>query len=170
MKLARKLQGVKKMANTLEKRDTNRSIFPSLSRFFPELRAWSVGFDKDWQMLEDLEDSMIRATPSYPPYNIKKVNDNKYEIEMAVAGFSKDNLKVEVKNNQLIVEGNKESKEEGADVDYVYKGIASKHFRQMFALADHLKVKSSEFKDGMLKIKLEGEMPEHDKSQVIEIH
>ena len=158
------------MASTIEKRDSSRSIFPSLSRFFPELRAWSVGFDKEWEMLEDLEDSMIRATSSYPPYNIKKVNDNKYEIEMAVAGFSKDNLKVEVKNNQLIVEGNKESKEESADVDYVYKGIASRHFRQTFALADHLKVKSSEFKDGMLKIKLEGEMPEHDKSQVIEIH
>lgn len=158
------------MASTIEKRDSSRSIFPSLSRFFPELRAWSVGFDKEWEMLEDLEDSMIRATPSYPPYNIKKVNDNKYEIEMAVAGFSKDNLKVEVKNNQLIVEGNKESKEESSDVDYVYKGIASRHFRQTFALADHLKVKSSEFKDGMLKIKLEGEMPEHDKSQVIEIH
>lgn len=158
------------MANTLEKRDSNRSIFPSLSRFFPELRAWSVGFDREWEMLEELQDSMIKATPSYPPYNIKKINDNKYEIEMAVAGFNKDNLKVEVKNNQLIVEGNKESKEESSEVDYVYKGIASRHFRQTFALADHLKVKGSEFKDGMLKVKLEGQVPKKEDSEVIEIH
>mgnify|MGYP003344684440 FL=1 len=158
------------MAHTLEKRDSNRSIFPSLSRFFPELRAWSVGFDREWEMLEDLQDTMINATPSYPPYNIKKINDDKYEIEMAVAGFNKDNLKVEVKNNQLIVEGNKETKEESSEVDYVYKGIASRHFRQTFALADHLKVKGSEFKDGMLKIKLEGQMAEKEKSEIIEIH
>ena len=158
------------MAHTLEKRDSNRSIFPRLSRFFPELRAWSVGFDREWEMLEDLQDTMIKATPSYPPYNIKKINDDKYEIEMAVAGFNKDNLKVEVKNNQLIVEGNKETKEESSEVDYVYKGIASRHFRQTFALADHLKVKGSEFKDGMLKIKLEGQMAEKEKSEIIEIH
>ena len=158
------------MSQAVEKRETNHSIFPSLSRFFPDLRAWSVGFDREWNMLEDLQDSLIKATPSYPPYKIKKINDDKYEIEMAVAGFSKPNLKVEVKNNQLIVEGNKETKEETSEADYVYKGIASRHFRQSFALADHLKVKGSEFKDGILKIQLEGEMPESKKTQVIEIH
>ena len=158
------------MSNTLEKRDTNRSMFPSISRFFPDLRAWSVGFDRDWDMLDELQNTLIKATPSYPPYNIKKVNDNKYEIEMAVAGFSKPDLKVEVKNNQLIVEGSKKTKEESSDVDYVYKGIASRHFRQSFALADHLKVKNSEFKDGILTIHLEGEMPEARKGQQIEIH
>lgn len=158
------------MSNTLEKRDPNRSMFPSISRFFPDLRAWSVGFDCDWDMLDELQNTLIKATPSYPPYNIKKVNDNKYEIEMAVAGFSKPDLKVEVKNNQLIVEGSKKTKEESSDVDYVYKGIASRHFRQSFALADHLKVKNSEFKDGILTIHLEGEMPEEKKGQQIEIH
>jgi molecular chaperone IbpA len=121
-------------------------------------------------MLDELQNTLIKATPSYPPYNIKKVNDDKYEIEMAVAGFSKPDLKVEVKNNQLIVEGSKKTKEESSDVDYVYKGIASRHFRQSFALADHLKVKSSEFKDGILTIHLEGEMPEEKKGQQIEIH
>lgn len=158
------------MSNTLEKRDPNRSMFPSISRFFPDLRAWSVGFDRDWDMLDELQNTLIKATPSYPPYNIKKVNDNKYEIEMAVAGFGKPDLKVEVKNNQLIVEGSKKTKEESSDVDYVYKGIASRHFRQSFALADHLKVKNSEFKDGILTIYLEGEMPEEKKGQQIEIH
>ena len=67
-------------------------------------------------------------------------------------------------------EGTKKSKEESSDVDYVYKGIASRHFRQSFALADHLKVKGSEFKDGILTVHLEGEMPEENKGQVIEIH
>lgn len=87
------------MANALEKSVNNRSIFPSLSRFFPDLRAWSVGFDRDWDMLDELQNTLIKATPSSPPYNIKKVNDDKYEIEMAVAGFGKADLKVEEKNN-----------------------------------------------------------------------
>ena len=158
------------MASTLEKRDNNRSLFPSLSRFFPDLRAWSVGFDQEWDMLDELQNTLIKATPSYPPYNIKKVNGDKYEIEMAVAGFAKPDLKVEVKNNQLVIEGTKKSKEESSDVDYVYKGIASRHFRQSFALADHLKVRGSEFKDGILTVHLEGEMPAENKGQVIEIH
>lgn len=158
------------MANALEKSVNNRSIFPSLSRFFPDLRAWSVGFDRDWDMLDELQNTLIKATPYYPPYNIKKVNDDKYEIEMAVAGFGKADLKVEVKNNQLVIEGTKKTKEESSDVDYVYKGIASRHFRQSFALADHLKVKSSEFKDGILTVHLEGEMHSTHKGQIIEIH
>lgn len=157
------------MASTIEKRDVTRNRFPSLANFFPDLKAWSVGFDREWEMLEDLQDSLVKEAPSYPPYNIKKIGDNKYEIEMAVAGFSKKDLQVKVRNNQLIIEGNKETKEETKDVDYVYKGIASRHFRQAFAMADHLKVNKSEFKDGILRITLEGEIPEERDSKVIEI-
>jgi molecular chaperone IbpA len=157
------------MANALEKFDSRNAAFPALADFFPKFRAWSVGFDRDWKVLEDLQNSLIGDTPMYPPYNIKKVGKGKYEIEMAVAGFKKEDLHVELANNRLTIEGDREKKEESKEVDYVYKGIASTYFRQSFALADHLKVTKSEFKDGILRIELESEVPEKEKSQTIEI-
>ena len=155
--------------STLTKRDYQDTGL-SLANFFPNLESWAVGFDRPMRLLDEMSNALMGRNTSFPPYNIKQVGNDRYQIEMAVAGFSKPDLKVEVKNNQLIVEGSKKTKEESSDVDYVYKGIASRHFRQSFALADHLKVKSSEFKDGILTIHLEGEMPEEKKGQQIEIH
>lgn len=154
------------MAHSLVKNKPSRS---ALSEFFPNFDSWAVGFDREWQMLEDLQNSFLGRSSSYPPYNIKETGDNSYEIEMAVAGFNKDNLKVELKNNRLIIEGNHESKEDKSDEDYVYKGIASRQFRQSFALADHVTVSDSELKDGILKIKLKGNPP-HESHKMIEIH
>jgi HSP20 family molecular chaperone IbpA len=94
-------------------------MFPSLVSFFPDMKSWSVGFDKEWDILEDLQDSFSRGLPAYPPYNIKKKNKNEYEIEMAVAGFNRQDLQVEVKNNQIIVEGNKGFKNESSDIDSI---------------------------------------------------
>lgn len=138
------------MSNALEIRDSTRTMSPSLVNFFPDMKSWSVGFDKEWDILEDLQDSFSRGLPAYPPYNIKKISKNEYEIEMAVAGFDRQDLQVEVRNNQIVVEGNKGFRNESTDVDYIYKGIASRHFRQSFALADHLEVTHAEFKDGIL--------------------
>lgn len=158
------------MARSLEKRrDTFTSNFPSFASFFPDLKSWSVGFDREWDMLEDLQDSFARQFPAYPPYNIKKIKEGRYEIEMAVAGFTKDDLSVEIKDNQIVITGDKEVKDESSDVDYIYKGIASRHFKQSFALADHLEVTGSEFKDGILKIALEGEVKNNGKSKKIKI-
>ena len=146
------------MSQVLEKR-SNKSLFPSLANYWPNLSAWSVGFNEDWQMFDELRNSLVSDLPSFPPYNIKKLGENKFEIDMAVGGFGKEDLSVELDQNQLIIEGNKESKEEDKDVDYIYKGMASQHFRQSFALANHVKVSSSDFKDGILRIKLECEHP-----------
>ena len=158
------------MAKALEKRDSSRMVWPSLASFFPDMKSWSVGFEKEWDMLEDLQDTFSRGLPAYPPYNIKKINNNEYEIEMAVAGFNRQDLEVEVSDNQIIIEGNKGFKNESSDVDYIYKGIASRHFRQSFALADHLEVTNAEFKDGILRINLKGEMIERPKTHKIAIH
>lgn len=158
------------MAKALEKRDSSRMIFPSLASFFPDMKSWSVGFEREWDMLEDLQDSFSRGLPAYPPYNIKKVGNNEYEIEMAVAGFNRQDLEVEVSDNQIIIEGNKGFKNESSDVDYIYKGIASRHFRQSFALADHLEVTNAEFKDGLLRITLKGELADRPKTHKIAIH
>jgi len=144
-------------------------MFPSLVNFFPDMKSWSVGFDREWDILEDLQDSFSRGLPAYPPYNIKKVSKNEYEIEMAVAGFDRQDLQVEVRNNQIVIEGNKGFKNESSEVDYIYKGIASRHFRQSFALADHLEVKHAEFKDGILRIKLKGDYVEEEPAHKIKI-
>ena len=158
------------MAKALEKQDSSRMVWPSLTSFFPDMKSWSVGFEKEWDMLEDLQDSFSRGLPAYPPYNIKKISNHEYEIEMAVAGFNRQDLEVEVSDNQIIIEGNKGFKNESSDVDYIYKGIASRHFRQSFALADHLEVTNAEFEDGILRINLKGEMIERPKTHTIAIH
>lgn len=157
------------MSNALEIRDSTRTMSPSLVNFFPDMKSWSVGFDKEWDILEDLQDSFSRGLPAYPPYNIKKISKNEYEIEMAVAGFDRQDLQVEVRNNQIVVEGNKGFRNESTDVDYIYKGIASRHFRQSFALADHLEVTHAEFKDGILRIKLKGDFVQEEPAHKIEI-
>ena len=158
------------MTKSLEKRDSSRMILPSMASFFPDLKSWSVGFEREWEMLEELQDSFSRGLPAYPPYNIKKIGENEYEIEIAVAGFNKQDLEVEISDRQIVIEGNKGFKNDSSNVDYIYKGIASRHFRQSFALADHLEVTSAEFKDGMLHIILKGEAIARSKSHKIAIH
>ena len=157
------------MAHAVEKNESRGIQFPTLASMFPSLKAWTVGFDREWKMLEDLQDSIVSETPSYPPYNIEKLGECKYQIEMAVAGFDKNDLKVEISNDQLIIEGKKAIEEHSEKADYVYQGIASNHFRQTVALADHLKVIQSQFKNGILKIDLESEVLEAKKTKVIEI-
>jgi molecular chaperone IbpA len=157
------------MSYTLVKND-RRSSFPSIAEYFPNLEAWSVGFDREWRLLEQLQNNFLGGTSSYPPYNIKQRSEDRYEIEMAVAGFGKNELRVELHNNQLSIEGSKNGEEEGAESSYVYKGIAGRQFRQTFALADHVKVVGSELKDGILSISLERELPEEKKPRMIEIN
>ena len=157
------------MSYTLVKND-RRSSFPSIAEYFPNLEAWSVGFDREWRLLEQLQNNFLGGTSSYPPYNIKQRSEDRYEIEMAVAGFGKNELRVELHNNQLSIEGSKSGEEEGAESSYVYKGIAGRQFRQTFALADHVKVVGSELKDGILSISLERELPEEKKPRMIEIN
>jgi molecular chaperone IbpA len=88
---------------------------------------------------------------------------------MAVAGFAKSELRVELHNNQLTIEGSKQSNDESDDFGYVYRGIAGRQFRQTFALADHVKVIESDLNDGILSIKLERDLPEEKKPRLIEI-
>jgi molecular chaperone IbpA len=156
------------MSYTLVKND-RRETFPSIAEYFPNVEAWSVGFDREWRLLEQLQNNLMGGTSSYPPYNIKQRSEDHYEIEMAVAGFAKPELRVELHNNQLTIEGSKEMNDEASEASYVYKGIAARQFRQTFALADHVKVTASELKDGVLTIGLERELPEEKKPRLIEI-
>ena len=158
------------MSYTLMKKDSHHPDFPSISNLFPNLEAWSVGFDREWRLLDELQSSFLRGSSSYPPYNIKQLSEDRYEIEMAVAGFSKSELRLELHNNKLLVEGSKAGKQEDSNSTYIYQGIAGRQFRQTFALADHVRATGSELRDGILRIELERDLPEEKKPQFIEIN
>lgn len=156
------------MAYTLVKND-RPSAFPSITEYFPNLEAWSVGFDREWRLLEQMQNTLMGGTSSYPPYNIRQRSEDIYVIEMAVAGFSRADLQVELHNNQLTIEGSKQGSDDTTEGGYVYRGIAGRQFRQTFALADHVKVIGSELKDGILTVELERELPEEKRPRQIEI-
>lgn len=157
------------MSYTLVKNQRPATSFPSIAEYFPNLEAWSVGFDREWRLLEQMQNTLLGGTSSYPPYNIKQLSEDRYRIEMAVAGFSKSELKIEIHNNQLNIEGSKEANDENTEGDFVYRGIAGRQFRQTFALADHVKVNGSELRDGILTIELERDLPEEKKPRIIQI-
>ncbi|PWE27425.1 heat-shock protein [Pararhodobacter marinus] len=132
----------------------------------PLFRA-SVGFDR----MADLMDRVLAAEPvqpTYPPYNIEKTDENAYRISIAVAGFSADELSVEMKENGLTVSGRKaEDKDEQRT--YLHRGIATRAFERRFHLADHVRVSGATHADGMLHIDLVREIPEALKPRRIEI-
>ena len=132
---------------------------------FDPFRNLTVGFDNIFDQLSSLSQFEI---PKYPPYNIKKVEDNKYQLEMALAGFAKSDLEVEVKDNTLTVTGNSADDTETTN-SFVYKGIAQRAFTRQWALMDYLKVFNASFKDGVLVVDMELNLPEEKKSKKIEV-
>ncbi len=133
--------------------------------FSPLYRA-TVGFDR----IADLMDRVLSSDvpqPTYPPYNIEKIDENAYRISVAVAGFSPDELNVEVKDGGLIVSARKA--DEAETKTYLHRGIATRAFERRFALADHVKVTGAATADGMLHIDLVREVPEALKPRRIEI-
>ena len=129
---------------------------------FDQFKNLTVGFDDVFEQLSDLTRFEV---PKYPPYNIRKTEGNKYQLEMALAGFSKVDLDVEVKDNTLTVSGNNSNEEEGG---FVYKGIAQRAFTRQWALTDYLKVFNAKFKDGVLIVDMELNQPE-SKAKKVEI-
>lgn len=131
----------------------------------PLFRA-SVGFDR----IADLMDRVLAAEPaqpSYPPYNIEKTDENAYRITVAVAGFTAEELTVEVKENALVIAARKAEDESGRT--YLHRGIATRAFERRFHLADHVRVSGATHADGMLHVDLIREIPEALKPRRIEI-
>ena len=124
----------------------------------------AIGFDTMFERLQAASDALPKI-PTYPPYNIKKVDDEHFVIEMAVAGFGKSNLDIELKNDKLTITGNHDN----TDTDYIYQGIANRAFTREFALADSVVVKNAELVNGLLKIALERYIPEEKKAKKIDI-
>lgn len=131
----------------------------------PLYRA-TVGFDR----IADLMDRVLTSDVgqnTYPPYNIEKIDDNAYRISVAVAGFSPDELSVEVKDATLTIAARKA--DEAGERNYLHRGIATRAFERRFALADHVKVTGAVAENGMLHIDLMRETPEALKPRRIEI-
>ncbi|ABA80199.1 Hsp20 family protein [Rhodobacter sphaeroides] len=133
--------------------------------FSPLYRA-TVGFDRIADLMDRVMTSEV-AQPTYPPYNIEKTAENAYRISIAVAGFTPDELAVEVKENTLHVGARKAADE--AERTYLHRGIATRAFERRFALADHVRVSGATHEHGMLHIDLVRETPEALKPRRIEI-
>ncbi len=134
---------------------------------FAPLHRATIGFDQ----IADLMDRALSADgsqQSYPPYNIEKTADDAYRISIAVAGFSEDELSVEVKENALIIAAKKAEQE--AERSYMHRGIATRAFERRFTLADHIRVTGASHVDGMLHIELQREVPEALKPRRIAIN
>ncbi len=129
---------------------------------FSPLYRSAIGFDRLAQLAEA---ALRNEQPSYPPYNIELVSEDRYRISMALAGFSREELDVEIEKNALKVIGRKAT--DTTQRTWLHRGIAARDFEQHFQLADHVKVVAASFENGLLNIELEREIPEAYKPRKI---
>jgi len=132
----------------------------------PFLRS-TIGFDRMTRLLED-EIGQNRGS-SYPPYNIAQLDENDYQITMAVAGFAEGDIDITLTDNVLIVEGNITDRTEEDERHYLHRGIAERNFERRFQIADHIRVLNAGMENGLLTIDLAREIPEAMKPRKIEI-
>ena len=132
---------------------------------FSPLWRSTVGFDR----LFDLAQAAAQhaGEDNYPPYNIERLGEDSYQISLAVAGFSPDEISITAEQNVVTIEGNKPEKPER---EFLYRGISTRHFKRQFNLADYVLVKDASFDNGLLKIELVREIPEAMKPRRIAIN
>ena len=126
-----------------------------------------VGFDRMASLIDSA--SRLDGTQGYPPYNIERVADDAFAIEIAVAGFAEEDLEIETNENLLTIAGKKSVDEDGEQRQYLHRGIAERGFLRRFQLADHVIVTGASLKNGLLRVDLLRELPEAKKPRKIEI-
>jgi molecular chaperone IbpA len=140
---------------------------------FNQLRPVTVGFDNVFDHFERMfnDDFFNVPTVNYPPYNIVKTGVNTYNVEVALAGFSKDDVSVEFAEGILTIKSKDrtESEKKDQDGDIIHKGISKRYFSKSFTVADDVEIKGAELKDGLLTVSMERIVPESKKARVIEI-
>jgi len=134
--------------------------------FLNDFTKGAVGFDDIFTKMNDFQKNIAKL-PTYPPYNIKKTGENTYVIEMAVAGFGKQDIELVLEDGVLTIKGSVSTDDTSS---YVFKGIADRAFTRKFTLADTVEVKNADLINGMLKIWLERFIPESKKPKKIEIN
>lgn len=130
--------------------------------FSKDFDKYFIGFDALRKQFEET----LPTIPGYPPYNLKKIDDNKYVIEMAVAGFAKTDIEIETANSVLRISGKTADDSEN---NYVFKGVANRPFTREYRLADTIEVKNADLVNGMLKIFLENLIPDHKKPKKVPV-
>ena len=138
---------------------------------FNQLRPVTVGYDTVFDNFERMfSDDFFNTPSSYPAYNIVKTKDNHYDVEVALAGFNKKDIKVGYADGQLSIESVKNDKTKEKDENgIIHRGIAKRYFKKSFSVADNCEVKGAELKDGLLRVSLERIIPEAQKPKVIDI-
>ena len=143
---------------------TNLSLFDN----FNQLTPYAVGFDRVFDRLQNYVENNSTST-GYPPYNIQKTEDFKFEIEMALAGFDKKDINIEVAEGVLTVKSIKDKDSSATDEYTLYKGISQRNFTRKFTLADDIVVNDAKLENGMLTIYLERIVPEEKNPRLITI-
>ena len=133
---------------------------------FGPLFHQTLGFENFLSDVERILNETNKPAANFPPHNIIKLDDNKYVVELAVAGFSKDEIDIQVQDNTLTIKGEKQEKD---GYEYLHRGIGTRSFTKTITIADTIQVKGAEFKDGILRVGLENIIPEHKKPRKIEI-
>ena len=139
---------------------------------FNSLRPFSIGFDDMFDQFENmLGNGGLSMQSNYPPYNIRRTGQDKYSLEVALAGFSKNDVEVEFEDNLLTVRTKQVDKSDNKndDGEIIHKGISQRHFARSFTIADDVKVNGAQLKDGLLTIACERIIPEHKRKKLIEI-
>ena len=135
---------------------------------FNQLRPVTIGFDDIFEDFGKMfDENILRGSykQSYPPYDIVKVTDNKYNIQIALAGYSKKDIEVKVEENALSVKSIREDSDGKQEV--IHQGISKRYFERHFTIADDVEVLGAELKDGLLTVSLERIVPEHKKAKTI---
>ena len=132
---------------------------------FKDFDKFFVGYDDYVNRMTQLQAAAAKVVPNYPPYNIKKIDDTHYVIEMAVAGFGSQEIDIEIDGDKLVIKGNVNSTEPSDG--YIFKGIANRAFTRTFMLNDRIEVENAELFNGMLKVFLERIIPEENKPKKV---
>lgn len=138
-----------------------------MNRQLDALSRALIGFDSMFNTLERRYANQL--TSNYPPYNVEKVTEDLYNISIAVTGFERDEILVEVERNQLSVQGSKKKSDDEAHRQFLHRGLAMRDFETAFALADHMKVVNAELSNGLLTISVQREIPEEAKPRLIDV-
>ena len=136
---------------------------PETAKYLDTIHRNSIGLE-DW--MRRLDNAFEAGDVNYPPYNLVKETDTRYRLELAIAGFSKDDVEVTTESNKLTVEG----KQKDADTaEYVYRGLASRDFTRTWTLSDDVEVNKVDFTNGLLTVRLNKIVPDHQKRKVYKI-
>jgi molecular chaperone IbpA len=146
------------------------NIANTFDSMFKDFGRYYVGSEDLINRLSKIHDDANRSVTNYPPYNLKKTGENTYQIEMAVAGFSKQDIDIELKEDKLVIIGKTGEDALEKDADFLFRGIANRAFTRTFTLSDQIIVNNADLVNGILRIFLEKIIPDHKKPRKIEVN